>query len=334
MEIRIFTSFDIILSKMKILNHAVEAVQIGLDDYGSDDPRRAQSALRNIFAGMLLLFKEKLRLMSPSDSNEVLVKQLITPTLDKGRLTFIGKGKKTVDLQQIKDRFTALDIKVEWAVIQEIGKLRNNIEHYYPDESPAVINEVVSKSFKIINDFCRNYLNEEPVDLFGQKSWDIFLEADEIYKGEKKESIESLSQVDWTFPSLENAVNFLRCTSCHSDLIHAIDEKVYSPGIDFWLSCKKCQNEFKMEDVIEECVHEELAGASYIALTDGGDDPYVVCPECDMSTYVYSDGCCLNCGYVHSGGVCFVCGTPLNIDEGYQGEICSYHKWALEKADD
>lgn len=319
---------------MKILKNAVEAIQIGLEDYKSDDPRRAQSALRNIFAGMLLLFKEKLRRMSPPDNDEVLIKQVIIPKLYKGRLSFVGKNKNTVDAQQIEDRFHAFDIKVEWGVIKEIKYLRNNIEHYYTDQPPTVINEAVSKSFGIIKDFCRNYLEEEPVELFGQKSWDIFLEADEIYKSEKKESIESISQVDWTFPSLESAISFLRCPSCQSDLIHPTDEKKYEPGISFWMSCKKCQNEFEMEDVIEDCVQEELANEAYIATTDGGDDPYDVCPECDLSTYVFSEGCCLNCGYAHGGGTCAICGTPLELDVDFQGNLCSYHKWAMEKADD
>lgn len=55
----------------------------------------------------------------------------------------------------------------------------SNIEHYYTDESSSVINEVLSKSFKIIRDFCIKYLEEEPIHLFGQKSWDIFLEVEE-----------------------------------------------------------------------------------------------------------------------------------------------------------
>lgn len=86
---------------MKILNNAIQAIQIGLEDYKSEDPRRAQSALRNIFAGMLLLFKEQLRRMSPEDSDEVLIKQTISPVLDSdGELSFQGKRKKTVDVQQ------------------------------------------------------------------------------------------------------------------------------------------------------------------------------------------------------------------------------------------
>lgn len=60
-----------------ILANAVASVQIGVEDYLSDDPRRVLSAVRNLSAGILLLFKERLRELSPTNSDEVLIKQQI-----------------------------------------------------------------------------------------------------------------------------------------------------------------------------------------------------------------------------------------------------------------
>ncbi|UMQ41583.1 MULTISPECIES: hypothetical protein [unclassified Chryseobacterium] len=319
---------------MKILNNAVEAIQIGLEDYKNEDPRRAQSALRNIFAGILLLFKEKLSRMSPKDSDEVLIKKDIRPVLNsEGDVLFKGKGDKTVDVSQIQQRFATLGVRVDWSVLNEIVVLRNTIEHYYTEKPPSVINEIVSKSFKIINDFCKNHLEEEPIELFGIDSWSVFLEADDIYEKEKKESVESLFKIDWTFPTLTGAIEHLRCPSCASDLIYAIQEQKYEPAREMTLNCKKCQNEFDFEDVIEECVKEELMGYAYMAATEGGDDPYDECPECGMSTYVFSEECCLHCGYRQKPASCLVCGTILDLYEAYEGDLCSYHKWSMEKSD-
>lgn len=319
---------------MKILKNAVEAIQIGLEDYKNEDSRRAQSAIRNIFAGMLLLFKEKLRRMSPENSDEVLIKQSIIPILNaKGELSFLGKGKKTVDVQQIRERFKELGIKVDWKVIEEINNLRNNIEHYYTDESSSVINEVVSKSFGIIRDFCINYLEEEPSIIFGRLSWDIFLEAKEVYEKEKDESGQSLLKVDWTFPTLTEAINNIRCPSCKSDLIHAKDIDRYAPGEAMPLWCRKCNGEFDLAHAIEECITEELATEAHLAVIDGGNDPYTDCPECGQSTFVFIEECCLACGFEQEGKNCLVCGTSLDIEEAYDGALCSYHKWALERAE-
>lgn len=284
---------------------------------------------------MLLLFKEQLRRLSPEDSDEVLIKQTIEPVLDGNReLSFRGKGKKTVDVQQIKERFKGFGIAVDWKVIDEINNLRNNIEHYYTEKSSSVINEVVSKSFGIIRDFCINYLKEEPVVLLGQDAWDIFLEAKEVYEKEKKESEQSLAKVDWAYPILFEAINNIRCPSCKSDLIHVLDVHKYEPSEDLPLSCKKCNEEFDLADVIEECVTEELAAAAHLAVMDGGNDPYTGCPECGQETFVFSEECCLACGYQQENKTCAVCGNSLDIEETYDGEICSYHRWAMEKADD
>ncbi len=98
---------------MSILQNAVDSISIGLDDYRSSDPRRLVSATRNIYAGILLLFKHKLSLLSPAGSDEVLLKQKVQPSKQPdGQIGWIGKGRKTVDAIQIQERFEALDIEV------------------------------------------------------------------------------------------------------------------------------------------------------------------------------------------------------------------------------
>src|ERR1700692_2213685 len=131
-----------------ILKNAVQSIQIGVEDFQSPDPRRALSATRNIMAGVLLLFKEKLRVMSPKDSDEALIKQNLIPKYGpNGAVVFKGEGKKTVDVQQIKDRFKSLDIVVDWSTFDKISKIRNNIEHYLVTESANAIKELVADSF-------------------------------------------------------------------------------------------------------------------------------------------------------------------------------------------
>lgn len=168
--------------------------------FKSTDSRLANSALRNIFAGIQLLFKEKLSRLSPEDSDEVLIKQTILPCFDENMVIYFkGKVTKTTDVQQIKERFKEFRIIVDWKVFDEINKLRNNIEHYYTEIPSHVVNKIISKSFKIILDFCRDYLEEEPIEIFGGASWAIFLETDKIYEAEKSANVNSFSQVNWSF---------------------------------------------------------------------------------------------------------------------------------------
>src|SRR5262245_27857245 len=100
---------------MDLLENAVESIRLGVEDFQSGTHARLISAVRNIHAGILLLYKEALRRMSPEGSNEVLVKAKIVPSLDvDGDVLFVGTGKKTADTQQIRERFDALGIETDW----------------------------------------------------------------------------------------------------------------------------------------------------------------------------------------------------------------------------
>ncbi len=66
---------------MSLLDNAVGAIQIAIEDFGSNDQRRVLGAIRNLHAGILLLCKVKLQRLSPADSDEVLLKQSIKPQL-------------------------------------------------------------------------------------------------------------------------------------------------------------------------------------------------------------------------------------------------------------
>ena len=69
---------------MSLFENALHSIQIGVEDFGSDDPRRILSAVRNVQAGVLLLCKEKLRRLSPD--GELLLKQKLEPILGAGGL--------------------------------------------------------------------------------------------------------------------------------------------------------------------------------------------------------------------------------------------------------
>lgn len=44
---------------MSILQNAIDSIQVGIEDFEDGDERRNVSAVRNISAGTLLLYKEK-----------------------------------------------------------------------------------------------------------------------------------------------------------------------------------------------------------------------------------------------------------------------------------
>lgn len=163
---------------MSLLKNAVESIQVGVEDFNSDDERRSVSAMRNIAAGLLLLFKAKLCELSPASDNELLIKKDLAPSVDEsGKLILIGKGRKTVDVAQIRERLNSMNVKVDWKRVEEITGLRNEAEHYYVKVSPDTVREVVAKSFMLIRDFVQNALQQDPQDLLGSDCWQAFSSA-------------------------------------------------------------------------------------------------------------------------------------------------------------
>ncbi|HDV7284581.1 TPA: hypothetical protein RJ191_001476, partial [Mannheimia haemolytica] len=77
---------------MLILKNAINSIQLGLEDYelSKIDTRRIVSAARNFHAGILLLMKYKLSLLSPDDSEDVLIKKKFKPKMENGELIWIG----------------------------------------------------------------------------------------------------------------------------------------------------------------------------------------------------------------------------------------------------
>jgi hypothetical protein len=77
---------------LSIIENAIDSIQIGIEDYKSTDDRRSISAVRNILAGILLLYKEKLCQLSPEGNKELLKKQNIRPIQnDEGEMIFEGE---------------------------------------------------------------------------------------------------------------------------------------------------------------------------------------------------------------------------------------------------
>lgn len=315
---------------MSIIQNAIDSIQIGIEDYEDSDDRRSVSAVRNISAGILLLYKEKLCQLSPDNNKELLIKQNIRPVQnDNGDIIFEGKGHKTVDVQSIRERFKSLNVTVDWKRFDEINKLRNDLEHYYTAESPDAVREVVAKSFLLIRDFLTEFLDKDPQETLGDEAWATLLEVSEVYSAEEKSCKESIDAIDWEYDSVKDSLEYLRCNQCHSSLIQAPDREDCYPAIN--LHCKSCNFDFCFYDVVEQCIDDSMSGEAHMAIKDGGESPYDSCIECDKSTFIHSEGVCVACGYQMEYTNCEMCEEPLSIEEQYNEGKCSYCQYRWEK---
>ncbi len=318
---------------MHLLENAVLSIRVGTEDFETGEPERMLSAVRNIYAGLLLLYKEKLRRLSPPNSNECLVKERIVPSKDDaGKIQFTGIGKKTVSVPQIKERFQKLNISVDWKRLDTLTLVRNDIEHYFTHENDGAIRGAVSDSFLLIRDAIDQHLDEKPLELLGENCWSVLLSTHDVFEKEQKECLASLELLSIGTDFIKDALEELRCPGCNSTLIKISEE---SPSNDeiAEISCKSCGNISNITTVIESHLEDLYGYEIYEAAKESVTSPVETCPCCSNETYVHEAGECVFCGYSMEHVECSRCYTGLSLDEQDLGGLCGYCNHLMMKDD-
>lgn len=312
---------------MSLLQNAANSIRLGLEDFQSDDDDRLLSASRNFYAGILLLYKEKLRRLSPSDSKEVLLKVKIKPQLDlNGNLSFVGSGVKTVDFQDIEERFTDLGISVDWKRLKALRLVRNEIEHYFTAQSRDALRSVISSVFLLFREFARVHLQEEPIALVGQDAWRRIVDVAEVYERELARCHSLLREREWMTSALADAVTDASCPECGSSLLEPIGDEQRNPEVQ----CTSCGHSVHFEDFAVLAMNEHYDDHAHIM--DGGDPEVVDCPHCGANAFHMPSSECAACGESFSEE-CAVCGNSIAPDEYDGGSLCSYHQYVASKDD-
>jgi ssDNA-binding Zn-finger/Zn-ribbon topoisomerase 1 len=317
---------------MKLLENAIKSIQLGIEDFENMDEKRIISSVRNLYAGILLLFKEKLLRLSPKDSNEVLLKAKTLPKRVNGLISFIGVGKRTVNLKQIQEHFENLNINVDWKRVKRVSDIRNELEHYFSPENKASINEAVSKTFLIIRDFITHQLDENPLELLGQDCWSKLLTTSEVFEKEKEECKKTFDRIEWDSDALTAALDDIYCDKCGSSLVICLKNDFNSLD-EIKFSCRSCGNNMEFSKVATTCIEKYFSFESYLVFDDGADPVIENCPECNNLSFIIEEDRCAICGYVREYDFCSICGSKLNIDEQNFGGLCAYHNYKLHESE-
>ena len=297
-----------------ILDNAAQSIQIGIEDYKNDDPRRLLSAVRNVQAGILLLCKEQLRRLSPPDSEEVLLRQRTKAVRRGGVIAMAGDGRKTVDQAQIRDRFKQLGIAIDWKPLERLTAYRNDIEHYRLAGSREEVAASIAGSAKIIRQLISDILGAEPLEVLGAACWQALLDTEAVYDAELDGCRQALAPIEWYSAAVAASPDDLACPKCESELITQADPlNADQSRADF--RCRSCGARFCSEELIDSVIGRVLYADFYIAMTDGGDDPVVECASCNQDTYVLEEGRCAACGYAEPILRCGECAIEISSND-------------------
>lgn len=304
-----------------MLANAVASIRLGVEDFqaAENDDARALSAIRNLTAGLLLLFKVKLQELSLIGSKEALLKQTVTPTLDTdGNPIWIGTGSKTVDVQSIIQRLKGLGVDgVDWNRLEALTKLRNDVEHYFSPHPASVLLEAMEASFHLIQQFAPKHLGKSPLQLLGNDLWSFLIKQNAFYTHELRVCREASKAIFWPLPLLKESAEGLRCVSCRSELLKPHVPLVQPPETSF--ECTSCCAVTTYQEAVESILVARHYRDLYLTATQGGEPPLERCSSCHHRTYIVDEAFCALCQGDSPELDCVQCGGGL--DDSYDVEL-------------
>jgi len=307
----------------EILGNAINSIQLGVEDYRSNDSRRPISALRNFYAGVLLLGKECLIQAAPDAEPMEVLASKYTPHLDTdGNLIFSPKGQTTIDLQELRERFGGFGLKWPDGNIKDLQRLRNDFEHYHSKAPKEAIRQAISACFPLIEGFF-SILELSPASSLGA-TWEIMLSERAFFEQQKTACDATLEKLPWWNNGFDSSQ--FECTACGSSLIYQEDANNSDPAVVHG-RCKACAEEFTAEETAKIIVQSLFGADDYIAAKDGDEGVIHCCPECNVEAYVESSEFvgCFFCE--HSvGGKCARCGVSLSVSTQSvnNSDLCDY----------
>lgn len=316
-----------------LFENAINSIKLGIEDFKSNDERRPVSAVRNFYAGVLLLGKQCLIDTVPeAEPMEVLASKYVPVPDDDGGVMHEAKGYRTIDIFELQERFKSFDLKWPDGEILGLQKLRNDFEHYHSPAPKEAIRQAIAGCFPLVEGFF-HLLGEDPASSL-EEAWDVMLAEEAFFKKKKADCDTSFNSIPWG-QTLDNA-DMIQCTKCGSSLIYQLDDTNADPA-SIKGKCMACGQKFAAEQTVEIIVEGEYRVDDYIMTKDGGEQAIYTCPECAVSAYVFFGEVnqCYFCDASVSGE-CGLCGEGLNVVNQSVNDStfcdCCYHK--MEKVMD
>lgn len=334
------------LDAEKLKENALTSIRLGIEDFQRSqltkeqggDPARALSAVRNLFAGILLLFKYRIA-VSVDDSDEAIALIFnppeVLPLADgNGGIEWkpVGKFKQTtIDVATIKKRFEGFGIEVDWPTINKLQDCRNHLEHLHPANTLGEVADFVAELFPVLRDFILTQLNEQPAELLGT-AWPVLL-AHHNFVMDTIAACETAWGDAGVPEMMQPWLERCQCEDCGSSLLRPSQE-----DIDEGASVENQDNTFRYvcvacghSDLIGPLMVKELNGAYDYDPRDGGEADVEECNACGRSTFIISEEHCLWCGAELDYPECTLCEEPLRQEDQSNGGLCGYHLHVYEK---
>lgn len=317
-----------------LFDNAVGSIRVGVQDYRSPEDHRHISAVRNYYAGILLLAKEVLIRRFPNEDPDKLIASNLKPVAGpNGTVEFVPATHNTIDFATIGKRFDDLGIDFDHKLLRGLNAIRNDVEHKFSTLTRAAIIEAIAKGFPAAGQLFR-LIGEDPALALGDE-WTEMLATKDLFDAELAGCAETLAAVAWRSPTIADAR--LVCTECGSNLVQQRDP-ANADQDDADLACRACGEDLDVAAVIDATIGDVLAAEAYQRTKDTGEDgPVYDCPECGNATFIEDEDACAVCGYSpRTSGSCAICGESFALADlllDPDMTLCPYHQHVMEKDD-
>lgn len=316
-----------------LFENAIASIRMGVEDFRQQDGDRALSAVRNLYAGVLLLAKEALIRKAPNADPREVIGAVFKPVPNaQGGVDHVVSGHRTIDFDTIEKRFKDFGLTIDRKALSDLNEIRNDIEHHYTDKPEASIRTAIAKAFPVISSLFRQ-IDENPVEHLGS-AWEAMLEERALYEHELAAARGTLAAVDWHASFMADAK--LKCGECGSELLEQLHADNKSQGcVEF--RCRNCGAMPETEDVVEAAVDDAYGAEAYIRVKEAAEDgPIYDCPVCSRHTYLEDEEICANCGEsLDYDSECIRCSNHIPIQDyldGLDEGLCGYCSHQAEKA--
>lgn len=239
-----------------------------------------------------------------------------------GGVEYKPEGYKTVDLQQIQQRFKDFGLHWPKVDIKKLQRLRNDLEHHHLKEPVSALSEAIASSFPMIVDFLV-ILGEEPQEHLGQV-WTTILEQKDAFEKVQKSCLKSLEPITW--PADVSHLDRMSCPYCGSSLIGQAEPE-NSDHEHVIGKCYQCGEEIPFDEMMELVASATYEADAYIAAKEGLNRVISTCPECGVTAYVENEevSICFACGE-SIAGECTRCSATIDVNEYSPDhpDLCSY----------
>lgn len=331
----------------KLQENALISIRLGMEDFQRSqvpedkggDPTRALSAVRNLFAGVLLLFKYKIAVSvdDPEDAPALIFNPPeVQPFADgNGGVEWRPAGRfrrTTIDVATIKKRFEGFGIQVDWPAIDKLQECRNHLEHLHPANTLGEVAGFVAELFPVLREFVETQLEAQPTDLLGA-AWPIMLEHHDFFVA-RRAACETIWEEADVPEGMQPWRELCQCEGCGSSLL-----RPHPDEMDAGESVERSEDTFRY--ICEACGQTGLIAPLMVSVLndaydydyrDGGEPGVEECYQCKHDTFVIGDQQCLWCGAELDYPKCTVCNEPLGQDDQDNNGLCGYHMHMFEKA--